>query len=95
MAAAIEAIGMGASGAALDGALEMESTALFSPPADGSAAPSARSRNAGATNMPNAAMTTNLALNLIVVSPTARRDDQETQRRISLAQIGNAKQRIA
>jgi hypothetical protein len=75
MAAAIEAAGIGAAGSALDVALE--STALSSPaPADGFAASSARSKDAGIRKMANAAVAIILALNLIVASRTARRDLQ-------------------
>jgi hypothetical protein len=93
MAAAIEASGMGAYGSEAAGsatAAKLESAA-FSSPADGFAASSARSKNAGIRKMANAAVAIILALNLIVASRTTRRDHRKSQRRINSTRIGHAK----
>jgi hypothetical protein len=76
MAAAIMPAGLGADGRKANASpaeTALESKA-FSSPADAFAASSARSRNAGIRKIANAAVAINLALNLIVASPTARRD---------------------
>jgi hypothetical protein len=78
MAADIEDAGSGAAGRATVAALELESADLsFPAPLDGFAASSAPSKSADVIKMANAAVAINLALDLIVASPTARRDHQK------------------
>jgi hypothetical protein len=74
MAAAIEDSGIGASGSAAYTAL---AAAAFSLPADGVAAPSAETLNADIRKTTKAAVAINLALNLIVASRTACRDQKK------------------
>jgi hypothetical protein len=87
MAAAAEAAGIDAaenaplgndlSGSAATATFESAAFASLSL-VDGFAASSARSRNAGTRNAAHAAVAIIFALNLIVVSCTARRDDRYT-----------------